>query len=78
MFGVVPRPLWLKRATPDAENRILMGSNTVVVRDGKRTVVIETGWATSWTRRCGPFTERRRCCSLLLPRRASAWKKWTW
>jgi glyoxylase-like metal-dependent hydrolase (beta-lactamase superfamily II) len=29
--------------TPDAENRLLMGSNTVVVRDGKRTVVIETG-----------------------------------
>lgn len=43
MFGVVPRPLWLKRATPDAENRILMGSNTVVIRDGKRTVIIETG-----------------------------------
>jgi glyoxylase-like metal-dependent hydrolase (beta-lactamase superfamily II) len=43
MFGVVPRPLWLKRVTPDAENRILMGSNTIVVRDGKRTVVIETG-----------------------------------
>ncbi len=43
MFGVVPRPLWLKRVTPDAENRILMGSNTLVLRDGKRTVVIETG-----------------------------------
>jgi glyoxylase-like metal-dependent hydrolase (beta-lactamase superfamily II) len=43
MFGVVPRPLWMKRATPDAENHILMGSNTLVVRDGKRTVVIETG-----------------------------------
>ncbi len=43
MFGVVPRPLWLKRVTPDAENRILMGSNTVVIRDGKRTAVIETG-----------------------------------
>jgi glyoxylase-like metal-dependent hydrolase (beta-lactamase superfamily II) len=43
MFGVVPRPLWMKRVTPDAENRILMGSNTLVVRDGKHTVVIETG-----------------------------------
>ena len=43
MFGVVPRPLWLKRVTPDAENRMLMGSNTVVIRDGKRTVIIETG-----------------------------------
>ncbi len=43
MFGVVPRPMWMKRATPDAENRILMGSNILVVRDGRRTVVIETG-----------------------------------
>ena len=42
-FGVVPRPLWMKRVTPDSENRILMGSNIVVIRDGKRTVMIETG-----------------------------------
>ena len=43
MFGVVPKPLWQARATPDDQNRILMGTNTLVVRDGKHTVVIETG-----------------------------------
>jgi glyoxylase-like metal-dependent hydrolase (beta-lactamase superfamily II) len=43
MFGVIPKPLWEKRATVDAQNRILLGTNTVVVRDGKHTVVIETG-----------------------------------
>jgi glyoxylase-like metal-dependent hydrolase (beta-lactamase superfamily II) len=43
MFGVVPKPLWQKRTTPDAENRILLGTNTVLLRDGKRTIVIETG-----------------------------------
>jgi glyoxylase-like metal-dependent hydrolase (beta-lactamase superfamily II) len=43
MFGVVPRPLWEKRAPADAENRILLGLNTVVVRTGKLTVAIETG-----------------------------------
>ena len=43
MFGVVPRTMWQKRITPDAENRILLGLNTVVVRTGKHTVVIETG-----------------------------------
>jgi len=43
MFGVVPRPVWMKRVTPDAENHILMGSNTLVVRNGKQTVVIDTG-----------------------------------
>ncbi|MGI8772814.1 MAG: MBL fold metallo-hydrolase [Acidobacteriaceae bacterium] len=43
MFGVVPKPLWEKRAPADALNRILLGTNTVVVRTGQHTVVIETG-----------------------------------
>ena len=43
MFGVVPKPLWEKRAPADEENRILLGLNTVVVRTGKHTIVIETG-----------------------------------
>jgi glyoxylase-like metal-dependent hydrolase (beta-lactamase superfamily II) len=43
MFGVVPKPLWEKRAPADEVNRILLGLNTVVVRTGKQTVVIETG-----------------------------------
>ena len=43
MFGVVPKPLWEKRAPADESNRILLGLNTVVVRTGKYTVVIETG-----------------------------------
>ncbi len=43
MFGVVPKTLWQKRAAADAENRILLGLNTVVVRTGKAVVVIETG-----------------------------------
>ena len=43
MFGVIPKPLWEKRAPADSHNRILLGTNTVVVRDGKHTVVIETG-----------------------------------
>jgi glyoxylase-like metal-dependent hydrolase (beta-lactamase superfamily II) len=43
MFGVVPKTLWQKRAPADAENRILLGLNTVVVRTGAATVLIETG-----------------------------------
>jgi glyoxylase-like metal-dependent hydrolase (beta-lactamase superfamily II) len=43
MFGVVPKPLWVKRAAADDQNRILLGLNTVVVRTGKQTVLIETG-----------------------------------
>lgn len=43
MFGVVPKPMWEKRAPADAQNRILLGANTVIVRTGKHTVAIETG-----------------------------------
>jgi glyoxylase-like metal-dependent hydrolase (beta-lactamase superfamily II) len=43
MFGVVPKPLWEKRLPADAQNRVMLGLNTVVVRTGKRTAVIETG-----------------------------------
>jgi glyoxylase-like metal-dependent hydrolase (beta-lactamase superfamily II) len=43
MFGVVPKPLWEKRAPANERNQILLGTNTVVVRTAKHTVVIETG-----------------------------------
>jgi glyoxylase-like metal-dependent hydrolase (beta-lactamase superfamily II) len=43
MFGVVPRPLWQKRAPADDDNRILLGLNTVIVRTGRHTIAIETG-----------------------------------
>jgi glyoxylase-like metal-dependent hydrolase (beta-lactamase superfamily II) len=43
MFGVVPKQLWEKRIAADAQNRIALGTNTVVVRDGRQTIVIETG-----------------------------------
>ena len=43
MFGVVPKPLWEKRTQANERNQIVLGTNTVVVRSGKQTVVIETG-----------------------------------
>jgi glyoxylase-like metal-dependent hydrolase (beta-lactamase superfamily II) len=43
MFGVVPKPMWERKAPADDLNRILLGANTVIVRTGKHTVAIETG-----------------------------------
>jgi glyoxylase-like metal-dependent hydrolase (beta-lactamase superfamily II) len=43
MFGVVPKTLWQERAPADEKNRILLGTNTLLIRDGKHTVVVETG-----------------------------------
>jgi len=42
-FGVVPKALWQKKVTPDENNRVAVGLNSVVVRTGKHTVLIETG-----------------------------------
>ncbi len=43
MFGVVPKPMWERRAPADEQNRILLGTNSVVVKTDAHTVVIETG-----------------------------------
>ena len=43
MFGVVPKPLWSKHFPADEENRIVQGLNSLLVRTGDKTVLIETG-----------------------------------
>ena len=43
MFGVVPKPLWEKRAPADERNRIQLEMNCVLVRTAGKTVLIETG-----------------------------------
>ena len=42
-FGVVPKTMWEKKVKADAENYIPVGLNSVVVRTGDHTVLIETG-----------------------------------
>ena len=42
MFGVVPKPLWEKRAPADERNRITLGLRPLLVR-GTRTVMIDAG-----------------------------------
>jgi glyoxylase-like metal-dependent hydrolase (beta-lactamase superfamily II) len=42
-FGVVPKVLWEKRVQPDARNMLKVGTNCLLLRDGKHTVLVETG-----------------------------------
>jgi glyoxylase-like metal-dependent hydrolase (beta-lactamase superfamily II) len=42
MFGVVPKPLWEKRARPDERNRIALGLRPLLVR-GQQTMIIDAG-----------------------------------
>ena len=53
MFGVVPRTLWEKEHPPDDKNRIQMATNCLLLRDGKHTVLIDTGYG-------GKFDDRQR------------------
>jgi glyoxylase-like metal-dependent hydrolase (beta-lactamase superfamily II) len=43
MFGVVPKTLWERKVKADDQNLVPMGLNSVAVRAGSKTVVIETG-----------------------------------
>jgi len=43
MFGVVPKVLWQKKSPPDANNRIRMRANSLLVRAEKKTILVETG-----------------------------------
>jgi glyoxylase-like metal-dependent hydrolase (beta-lactamase superfamily II) len=42
-FGVVPKVLWAKKVRVDEKNLVPAGLNSVVVRTGRHTVLIETG-----------------------------------
>lgn len=43
MFGVVPKPLWSKKIQADDQNRITLGLNSLLIRTGDHTVLVETG-----------------------------------
>lgn len=43
MFGVVPRVLWERRTVPDDRNRITLGLRPLLVRSGRRNVLIDAG-----------------------------------
>jgi glyoxylase-like metal-dependent hydrolase (beta-lactamase superfamily II) len=43
MFGVVPKPLWEKKAPPDSLNRILLGLHPLLIRTPGRVILVDTG-----------------------------------
>ena len=42
-FGVVPKTLWSRKLPADEQNRVLSGLNSLLIRDGDHTVLVETG-----------------------------------
>jgi glyoxylase-like metal-dependent hydrolase (beta-lactamase superfamily II) len=43
MFGNAPRAMWEKWIPPDEQNRIPLACRCLLVRDGDRTILLETG-----------------------------------
>jgi glyoxylase-like metal-dependent hydrolase (beta-lactamase superfamily II) len=48
MFGIVPRTLWEKKMVPDEKHRLAFACNSLLVRAGRKNIVIETGNGTKW------------------------------
>lgn len=49
MFGVVPRVLWERVATPDEQNRIRMQTYCLFVETATEKILIETGMGEKWS-----------------------------
>ena len=43
MFGVVPKMLWEKCCQPDEQNRIPLGLNCLLIRTGRKNILVDTG-----------------------------------
>ncbi len=51
MFGIIPKPMWTKYTTPDEKNRIGLQTNCLLLTNGERRVVIETGFGNKFPKR---------------------------
>lgn len=43
MFGIVPKPLWIKRIKSDSANRIVLGLNALLIRTPQQNILVNTG-----------------------------------
>ena len=54
-FGVVPKVMWSKRVNTDERNYVTSGLNSLLVRTGNETVLIETGMGNKLSERMIKF-----------------------
>lgn len=48
-FGIVPKTLWAKLMPPDEKNRVRLGANCVLARDGRHTLLIDAGYGSKYS-----------------------------
>lgn len=54
-FGVVPKVMWSRKVSADEKNYVTAGLNSLLVRTGKETVLIETGMGNKLSERMVKF-----------------------
>ena len=54
-FGVVPKVMWSRKVDADDKNYVTAGLNTLVIRTGKQTVLVETGMGNKLSPRMAKF-----------------------
>ncbi len=54
-FGVVPKVMWSRKVAADDKNYVTAGLNSLLIRTGKKTVLVETGMGNKLTERMIKF-----------------------
>jgi glyoxylase-like metal-dependent hydrolase (beta-lactamase superfamily II) len=54
-FGVIPKVMWSRKLEADESNRVTSGLNSLLVRTGKQTVLVETGMGNKLSQRMAKF-----------------------
>lgn len=48
MFGIIPKPLWERTNPPDELNRIQMAARNLLLVNGNRKILVDTGMGDKW------------------------------
>lgn len=54
-FGVVPKVMWSRKVTADEKNLVTAGLNSLLIRTGRETVLVETGMGNKLSERMVKF-----------------------
>jgi glyoxylase-like metal-dependent hydrolase (beta-lactamase superfamily II) len=54
-FGVVPKVMWSRKVAADEKNYVTAGLNSLLIRTGKQTVLVETGMGNKLSERMVKF-----------------------
>jgi len=55
LFGVVPKIMWSRKAASDEKNHVTTGLNSLLIRTGEKTILVETGMGNKLSERMVKF-----------------------